>query len=427
MKIKTVQADWDKVAAMPRPAHFKPRKPNILFRTVMRAASSSDLRAVRFSYTDSRPADIKDLPCLILMNHSSFTDLEIVSRILYPKPYGIVCTADGFVGKKWLMRQLGCIPTQKFVSDVTLIKDIRSALCEQEMSVLMYPEASYSFDGTATGLPDSLGGLIKLLDVPVVMIRTEGAFARDPLYNCLQKRDVTVTADISLLMDTDRSRAMSADEINTILRGTFAYDHFAWQRDKKIAVPEPFRADGLHRILYKCPVCGAEGKTEGKGTELRCAACGKSWFMDEYGALTAREGKTEFSHIPDWYAWERSEVRRALTDGTYSLDVPVRIGVVQDYKAVYMVGEGRLTHGLDGFRLTGCDGRLEYIRKPLASYSLYADYYWYELGDVIIIGDKGRQFCCFPPEGTPVAKARLAAEELYKMVRQTRRSPVQGS
>ena len=43
----------------------------------------------------------------------------------------------------------------------------------------MYPEASYSFDGTATPLPDSLGKCVKLLNIPVVMIKTYGAFARD--------------------------------------------------------------------------------------------------------------------------------------------------------------------------------------------------------------------------------------------------------
>ena len=150
MKIKTIQADWDKVSAAPRTPRFKAKKPNLFFRTLMRAASGSDLRAVNFTYTDDVPADVKDLPCLILMNHSSFTDLEIVSRIMYPKPYGIVCTADGLVGKRWLMRNLGCIPTQKFVSDISLVRDIRRALREQEMSVLMYPEASYTFDGTAT-------------------------------------------------------------------------------------------------------------------------------------------------------------------------------------------------------------------------------------------------------------------------------------
>jgi hypothetical protein len=36
-------------------------------------------------------------------------------------------------------------------------------LRKQDSSVLMLPEASYSFDGTATPLPESLGKCIKLL------------------------------------------------------------------------------------------------------------------------------------------------------------------------------------------------------------------------------------------------------------------------
>ena len=54
----------------------------------------------------------------------------------------------------------------------------------------MYPEASYSFDGTATVIPASLGKFIQLLNMPVIMIKTYGAFLHDPLYNGLQLRKV---------------------------------------------------------------------------------------------------------------------------------------------------------------------------------------------------------------------------------------------
>ncbi|MBQ5918447.1 MAG: hypothetical protein IIW92_07795, partial [Lachnospiraceae bacterium] len=97
-----------------------------------------------------------------------------------------------------------------------------------------------------------------------------------------------------------------------MLDEAFSFDNFAWQRDNKVIIDEPFRADGLERILYKCPACGAEGKMEGKGTGITCHHCGKHWEMDEYGQLAAEDGNTEYPHIPDWYAWERAEVRREL-------------------------------------------------------------------------------------------------------------------
>jgi hypothetical protein len=104
-----------------------------------------------------------------------------------------------------------------------------------------------------------------------------------------------------------------------------------------------------------------------------------------------------------------------LLDGSYRLDTAVDIGMMVDYKAIYQVGQGRLVHDRDGFVLTGCDGELEYRQKPLASYGLYADYFWYELGDVICIGNRNALYYCFPKGGDAVAKTRLAAEELYKM------------
>ena len=89
--------------------------------------------------------------------------------------------------------------------------------------------------------------------------------------------------------------------------------------------------------------------------------------------------------------------------------------MLRDHKAIYDVGSGTLVHDENGFQLTGCEGRLNYIQAPLASYSLYADYFWYEQGDIIGLGNQECLYYCFPEQGIPVVKARLAAEELYKL------------
>ena len=417
MKIKTKVLPYDEVLCLPRPMHKPPRRPNPLLRAAFRLAAAGDLNSVRFTYTTERMDAVGDGPYLILMNHSSFIDLEIAARVFRDRPYCIVCTSDGFVGKEGVMRAIGCIPTNKFVTDVSLIADMRYALREEQCSVLLYPEASYSFDGRATPLPRKLGVLLKRLGVPVVGVLTEGAFARDPLYNCLQKRDVTVSATVRGLLTREEIAEKSVAELDDILDGMFSFDNFAWQEENRIEIDEPFRADGLHRILYKCAHCGAEGETEGKGTRFVCHHCGKEYELDILGRLRALDGETEFPHIPDWYAWERDEVRREIEAGSYRLDAEVDVGMLVDFKAIYKVGSGRLVHDLTGFTLDGCGGKLHFERSAKQSYSLYADYYWYELGDMICIGDTETQYYCFPKGNVPVAKARLATEELYKLLR----------
>ena len=421
MKIKTKRLSYRKVTALPRPKHRKPLRPLFLLQLVVRVLAIFDLFPTRFTYTKRGMEKIgKGEPCLILMNHSSFIDLKIASRIFFPKRYGIVCTSDGFVGKSWLMRLLGCIPTQKFVSDITLVRDMEHLLKEKKTSVLMFPEASYSFDGRATTLPRKLGVLMKKLNVPVVTVITKGAFARDPLYNNLQKRKVRVSAEVTCLASAQEVRTKTVAELDALLDTAFSFDNFAWQRANGIRITEPFRADGLNRILYRCPHCGVEGQTVGKGIHLTCRHCGKVYELTETGGLRALDGAPIFTHIPHWYDWQRGKVRRELEDGSYRLEVPVDIAMMVDYKAIYRVGTGTLIHDENGFYLHGCRGRLDYRQGPLACYGLYADYNWYEIGDVICIGNKDALYYCFPRGGDVVAKTRLATEELYKMKKSQR-------
>ena len=421
MKTTVKKMDFDKVMVLPRYPHKAPKKPNLFWRTLIRLLTVFGMAGTKFTYETERMELLgKDEPCLILMNHSCFLDMQIAYRILYPRAFNIICTSDAFVGfwglMGWLMRAIGCVPTQKFVTDIGLIQDMNYCFKNLGTSILMYPEASYSFDGTATALPRKMGVLLKKFDVPVVMIETFGAFSRNPLYNELQvRKGVPVSAKATLLYTREEIKEKSVRELSDGLDAAFGFDHFQWQKEQGLEIHDDFRADGLNRILYKCAHCGAEGEMTGKGTTLTCGHCGKQWELTPLGELQALEGETEFSHIPDWYAWERDQVRQEIENDSYKLDVDVDIAMLVDFKAIYQVGSGHLVHDRQGFRLTGCDGRLEYTQKPQSCYGLYADYYWYEIADTICIGDNERLYYCFPKGNVPVAKARLAVEEMYKL------------
>lgn len=418
MKIKTAVKNYEDVMKLPAPARAKPVRQNIAVRFLLKLLSSGELKKVHFqcSKIGMERLGPKE-PCLVLMNHSSFIDLKIASVLLYPRPFNVVCTSDGFVGKQGLMRLIGCIPTKKFITDLALVRDMVYTVKELKSSIVMYPEASYSFDGTATPLPDSLGKCLKLLKVPVVMIRTYGAFLRDPLYNGLQLRRVDVSADMEYLLSPEEIARKTPGELNELLAEKFSFDHFKWQQENKIRIAEPFRADGLNRVLYKCPHCLREGRMRGEGTRLTCSCCSKEYELTEYGYLQAISGETEFAHIPDWYRWERECVKKEVEEGAYRTELSVDIYVMVNTDCIYQVGSGTLLHTAKGFRLTGCDGKLSYEQKAQASYSLYSDFFWYEIGDVICIGNEKVQYYCFPKNcGDIVAKVRLAAEEIYRQL-----------
>lgn len=415
MKIKVKELPYEQVEKLCENQKKRPLKPSLFWRTIMKIVAIPDLKKTHFTYTKIGMEKLKrKQPCLILMNHSCFLDLEAAESIFYPRPLNVVCTSDGFVGKNWLMRHIGCIPTNKFVSDVVLVKHMKFALSKLRSSVLMFPEASYSFDGTATPLPSSLGKCIKILNVPVIMIKTQGAFMYQPLYNNLQTRKVNVSAQVKYLLSPEEILFKTTEEINQILAREFSFDNFKDQQQNNIQITEPYRADYLNRVLYKCPVCNTEGKTVGKGIKLTCKACNSEWTLTENGFLSPEK---PFNHIPDWYKWQRECVKEEIDSGKYKTEVDVDIFMLVNTKAIYKVGEGHLSHTEQGFHLTGCNGKLNYFQKPKASYSLYSDYNWYEIGDMICIGNMKTLYYCFPKNGENVAaKCRIATEELFKLV-----------
>ena len=262
MKIKNRSLSYEEVLALPQEKRRAPKRPPRIFRLLLKTLSASDLKAVDFSLkTEGMEKLAKDEPALYLMNHSSFIDLKIAGTILYPRPFNIICTSDGFVGKSWLMRNLGCIPTQKFITDTQLVRDMVYAARELKDSLLLYPEASYSFDGTATPLPSSLGKLLKMLNLPLVMIRTDGAFLRDPLYNMLQLRKVKVSAVMRYVLSPEEIKEKSTEELNRILKELFTFDNFRAQQENGV------RAERTEPGAVQVPEMPDRRPDGGKGNE----------------------------------------------------------------------------------------------------------------------------------------------------------------
>ena len=124
MKIKTKNLTYDEVMSLPSWEHKKPKKPSKLLAFIARTGLKGELKQVGFTCEKIDMEKAGDGPWMILMNHCSFTDLAIAFEVLKGRPFSIVCTSDALVGKEGLMRSLGCIPTRKFVSDMSLISDM---------------------------------------------------------------------------------------------------------------------------------------------------------------------------------------------------------------------------------------------------------------------------------------------------------------
>lgn len=425
MKIKTLVKSYDEVMAIKPPKHFKPMKTNMFWQTLIKIIATPALISSHFTHKKVGMEKLgKNEPALILMNHAAFTDFEIAYSVLYPRKFNTVAAFETFMGLDWIMKPIGCFSTRKYMTDPQLIRDIKHCLVNNKSSVLMFPEAVYTLDGTCVTLPASLAKLIKMLEVPLCMLQTNGVYLHVPAYGYVENRKVPIHAELRYVLSPDEISQMSVQEIQKVIDREFSFDDFRWQKENNIVIDEPFRAAGLHKILYKCPHCQEEGKMESSGIHLSCTACGKKWELTEQGYLKALEGESYFDHVPDWYKWERQCVRKEILDGSYGFDVPCDIMMIVDTKALYKVGSGRLSHNMEeGFHLTGCDGKLDYRQSSDSMYTCEAIPYWYQIDDVIGMGDKRALYYAFPTEQKQVVgKVKLATEEIFKIIREQKQA-----
>lgn len=368
-------------------------------------------------------------PYLLLGNHNAFFDMNVSCRATFPHFANYIVALDGFIGREWLLRQIGCICKRKFTDDVNLIRHINS-IVKRKGIVALYPEARYSLCGTTAPLPESLGKLCKMLKVPVVTMICHGHHINHPFWNTRKERGVKPTeATMSCLFSASDLEKMTVDEINDALVKAFRYDDFQWQYDNKVAVKSKNRAVGLEKILYQCPHCQTEYRMSTEGITLKCNACGKTWEMSEYGRLNATDGETEFEHIPSWYEWERENVKKEVAEGRYSTGkLPVRVKSLPNAKGYINLGSGTMIHDANGYKVEVTDrkGRVHTMEKSVPSlYSVHIEYeYLFKYGDAVDLNTLTDTWYTYPYDCEfSVTKMALATEELYYDYRRKAQKP----
>ena len=383
--------------------------------------SAPDVFKHRTKITKTRTEGLKP-PYLMLCNHNSFLDFKVLTKAIFPSRANYVVAIDGFIGREKLLRNVGCICKRKFTNDIVLVKQLKQVLKNGDIAVV-YPEARYSLCGTTAVLPESLGKLCKVMKVPVVTFICHGNHVTSPFWNLHDRGIKPTEAEMTLLFTPEELAGMSVEEINKKLVEAFQYDDYRWQKERGLRTKYKKRAEGLQKVLYQCPACKTEFRMETEGTKLRCKACGKTWVLSELNELTAEDGRTEFSRIPDWYEWERSNVRAEVEAGTYtSGELDVHVDSLPNAKGYVRLGNGKMVHDEKGFRVWGTDdqGMAFSMEIPAATqYSVHIEYeYLGKYGDCVDLNTLQDTWYVYPHGNDfAVTKMALATEELYQKIR----------
>ncbi len=317
-------------------------------------------------------------PFLVLATHQGFSDYYVAPLALFPHRANYVSDMEGFWAfGEWLYRSVGCIGKRRFVSDVSVLWNLKKCV-QRGQSVVVYPESRHCNAGTTSYLPDHLGKLAKYLNVPVVILSTHGSYLESPFWDEEYSRKAPITAKLECLYTKDELQNADEEEIQGKAAHALQYDEYAWQQENKIILKHS-RANGLHKVLYLCPHCKSRNTLSPDISDsftmtsdeegIACGRCNARWKLTALGELEYnaehenKNGKKEFITVPAWYEWERTCAINDWNGSSQKVTYSVHVEALPNSYGFIDCGSGTLELNQDAFILNYSDQRLVFPHR----------------------------------------------------------------
>ncbi len=394
---------------------------NLLFRILIKFVYNAPCKAEYIRHID--PRKYKNKPVIIVVNHASRFDFAFVQGAMGKRRINFVAAEEEFHRTKFkTVFALGKnIPKKSFVPDTTVIRGMSAILRKTKNGcVAIFPCGLSTVSGAQQPSAVGTGKMIKHFGVHVLAVRIHGAYLVCPKFD-LKERYGKVEVELDELFTPEQIEKLPAEEIERKVDEAIFTDDYAWNETRQYSYKRKDGkfAENLEQVLYKCPKCGTEMQMEGRGTVIKCKACGNGATLDGKYNLQPI-GDSIIPYNPrEWYDWERREMRRAVeADPNYCLEEHVTLGVQPEYGYVgknlvaYTVGEGTLRLDCEGLTYKGTrDNKSFEVFIPRDSIS------------TTIINVDGSffgtyasgEYLMFTPDSPSSIRWNMAIEEIYRI------------
>lgn len=243
-------------------------------------------------------------PYLIVGNHQNNWDGFLVS-IYVDELISFVISDEQYRNPilRRVLKYINAIPTIKAKIDISTIKRMLKAKKENRV-IGLYPEGNRTWDGLTEPIYYSTAKLIKLLDIPVVIVKTKGGYLVSPRWaKASRKGKIFLTFEV--LFTPEQIKEASNEEIFQILKQGLQHDEFAFQKEKMLPYRGKRLAEGLEDFLFACPACSEIDQLKSQNNNLQCQSCGYEVEYTEFGLFKVEEGShLYYDNNRDWNKWQ---------------------------------------------------------------------------------------------------------------------------
>jgi 1-acyl-sn-glycerol-3-phosphate acyltransferase len=272
---------------------------------------------------------------IVLSNHTTDFDMLFVASSFKKPMY--------FVGSEHIARWkllyaflkvcFDPIMRNKGASAASAVKEIKRRI-KSGANICFFPEGVRSWDGANSPISYSTAKLVKTSGAGLVTYKIIGGYFTSPMWSGASVRRGKVFGSPVRYLSVDEISSLSVEEIYDIIVNDLYEDAYERQNDEKVCYKGKCLAEGLERLIFKCPECEKRDRFVSSGNHIKCENCGYSFNYNEQGFLEGGRFKT----LKELSDWQKTEVENDVIEGVEYTAETISFLSIKNHKETTLSG-----------------------------------------------------------------------------------------
>ena len=200
----------------------------------------------------------------------------------------------------------GQIKRGKFKNDIGPLRKL-TELKNAKKCIGIFPEGDITYAGKSLEVNKSIAKLCKILDMPIVLVRIDGATYQRPRWS-YEVRNTPISLNITDVISCEDVKKSDYDTLYDRIVNGIKYDDNQYQivHHNKMKAKKP--AECLEYVLFLCPDCGKINCLKSTGEMFYCTNCGYKVKYNLYNQFELLSGKRYFLNIGQWDEYQKSKI-----------------------------------------------------------------------------------------------------------------------
>jgi 1-acyl-sn-glycerol-3-phosphate acyltransferase len=175
----------------------------------------------------------------------------------------------------------------------------------------IFPEGDISYTGKSLEINKSISKLSKILNMPIVLVRIDGATYARPRWT-YETRKYPVKITLTDVISAEDVKNLSVDTLLKRIESGIYYNDNEYQKLHRIEMKAKKPAEKLEYVLFLCPDCGKINCMVSQGEYFYCRCCGYKVKYNKYNQFELICGKNHLLNIEQWDEYQKGRLKDVI-------------------------------------------------------------------------------------------------------------------